>query len=126
MACISICSNMSKGFDSARIGIQRCPSSASTSNELINEINNFLECHCVTSTFARNYTYVEFLEYFTWHANGKFWNTGHGKHNKISRIAHVSQAQGETFYLHMLLHIVKGAKSFSEIRTVAGQEYPTF
>jgi hypothetical protein len=26
----------------------------------------------------------------------------------------------------MLLHIVKGAKSFSEIRIVAGHEYPTF
>jgi hypothetical protein len=26
----------------------------------------------------------------------------------------------------MLLHIVKGAKSFSEIQTIAGHEYPTF
>jgi hypothetical protein len=72
------------------------------------EINN-------TSLDARNYTYTEFSEHFTWHANGKSWNTRREKHNKISRIAHVSPAQGETYYLHMLLHIVKGAKSFSEI-----------
>jgi hypothetical protein len=181
---------VTKGFDSARIGIQSGPSSASTSNEPINEINNFLECCCVvpndsswrllqydihetdpsvewlpvhlpfennavfiedddleevienlrnimtkltswleinvTSPFIRNYTYVEFSEYFTWQADDKFWNTIRGKHNKIIRIAHVSPAQGETFYLRILLHIVKGAKSFSEIRTVARQEYPTF
>jgi hypothetical protein len=83
------------------------------------EINN-------TSLDARNYTYTEFSEHFTWHANGKSWNTRREKHNKISRIAHVSPAQGETYYLHMLLHIVKGAKSFSEIWTIAGHEYPTF
>jgi hypothetical protein len=38
---------VTKGFDSARIGIQSGRSSASTSNEPINEINNFLECCCV-------------------------------------------------------------------------------
>jgi hypothetical protein len=41
---------------------------------------------------ARNYTYIEFLEHFTWHANGKYRNTRCGKHNKISRIAHVNPA----------------------------------
>jgi hypothetical protein len=64
---------------------------------------------------VRNYAYIEFPEDFTWHKNGKCCNTRHGKHNKISQIAHASPAQGEPYYLCMLLHIVKGAKSFSEI-----------
>jgi hypothetical protein len=79
-----------------------------------------------TSPSVRNYMYIEFLEHFTWHVAGKSWNTRRGKHNKISHIAHVNPTQGETYYLCMLLHIVKGAKSFSKIQTVAGHEYPTF
>jgi hypothetical protein len=39
---------VTKGFDCARIGIQRGPSSLDQSNDIVNEINNFLECHCVT------------------------------------------------------------------------------
>jgi hypothetical protein len=181
---------VTKGFDYARFGIQRNPSTGGPSNEPISETNNFLEGRCVTpndgswrllqycihdtdpsvqrlhvhlpsennvvftedndleevienprnmktkltnwleinstSLDARNYMYIEFSEHFTWHADGKCRNTRRGKHNKISCIAHVKPAQGETYYLCMFLHIVKGAKSFLEIRTVAGHEYPTF
>jgi hypothetical protein len=181
---------VTKGFDCAGIGIQRGPSSVDESNDTVNEINNFLECHCVTpndgawrllqydihytdpsveclpthlpfennvvftedddleevldnpnnvrtkltswletnnsNAYAANYTYIEFPEHFTWHADIKYWNTRHGKLNKISRIAHVNPAQGQAYYLCMLLHIVKGAKSFSDIRTVGGHVHPTF
>jgi hypothetical protein len=149
---------ITKGFDSARIEIQRNLSTGASSNEPINEINNFLECCCVTpndgswrllqfdihdtypsverlpvhlpfqnnviftedddleevienprnvrtkliswlkinstSLDAINYTYIEFPEHFTWHADGKSWNTRRGKHNKISRTTHVSPTQG--------------------------------
>jgi hypothetical protein len=181
---------VTKGFDCARIGIQRNPSTSNSSDDIVNEINNFLKCHCVTpndgswrllqfdihytdpsverlpaylpfennviftedddleevlensnnvrtkltswleinssAIFARSYTYIEFSEHFTWHEDGKYWATRHKRHNKISRIAHVSPTQGETYYLRMLLHIVRGPTSFSEIRTVGGHEYPTF
>jgi hypothetical protein len=79
-----------------------------------------------TNASATNYTYIEFSEHFTWHADGKYWNTRRGKHNKISRIAHVNPAQGEAYHLCMLLHIVKGTKSFSDIRIVGGHVHPTF
>jgi hypothetical protein len=39
---------VTKGFDCARIGIQRGPSSSDQSNDIVNEINNFLECRGVT------------------------------------------------------------------------------
>jgi hypothetical protein len=38
----------------------------------------------------------------------------------------VNPALGEAYYLRMLLHIIRGATSFSEIRTVGGHEYPSF
>jgi hypothetical protein len=38
----------------------------------------------------------------------------------------VNPAQGEAYYLRMLLHIIKGATSFSKIRTIGSHEYSTF
>lgn len=62
---------------------------------------------------AREHTYIEFPEYFTWHASGKYWDIRRGCYNKIGRIAHVDPTKGEKYYLRMLLHIVKGPKTFS-------------
>jgi hypothetical protein len=88
----------------------------------------------LTAWFAANreysqaapYTYAEFPEYFTWHGNGKYWAPRKNCHKKIERIAHVCPAQGDVYYLRMLLHIVKGAKSYSDLRTIEGHVYPTF
>ena len=74
---------------------------------------------------AAQFTYAEFPEHFTWHGDGKFWDSRRGS-RKIGRVAHVGPNQGESYYLRMLLHIVKGAKSFSDVRTVEGHRYPTF
>jgi hypothetical protein len=38
----------------------------------------------------------------------------------------VHPSAGECFYLHLLLTIVKGARSWKEIRTFNGVEYPTY
>jgi hypothetical protein len=45
---------------------------------------------------------------------------------KIGRIYYVNPAEGERFYLRMLLMIVKGAKSYEEIRTYNNVVYQTF
>ncbi|XP_040380928.1 uncharacterized protein LOC102712269 isoform X2 [Oryza brachyantha] len=75
---------------------------------------------------AREHTYIEFPQYFTWHSSGKYWDIRRGYHNKIGRIAHVDPTKGEQYYLRMLLHIVKGPKAFSEIRNISGQQHPMF
>lgn len=75
---------------------------------------------------AAAYTYVEFLEYFTWHGDGKHWASRKNHRPKIGRIAHVGPAQGDVYCLRMLLHIIKGAKSYASLRTVKGHTYPTF
>jgi len=94
-------------------------------NNLRTKLTSWLEANNKFPT-AQHYTYIEFPEHFIWHSNGKYWDIRRGSHNKISRIAHVNPTQGDTYYLRMLLHIVKGATSFSEIRTITGHEYPTF
>ena len=92
-----------------------------------NEITKLTSWLKQTRTFhhAAQFTYAEFPEHFTWHGDGKFWDSRRGS-RKIGRVAHVGPNQGESYYLRMLLHIVKGAKSFSDVRTVEGHRYPTF
>jgi hypothetical protein len=76
---------------------------------------------------ARQHTYVEFPEFWTWHGDGKYWKQRSQSHKgKVGRIANVGPNQGEQFYLRILLHVVKGAQSFSDVRTVSGIQYPTF
>ncbi|EEC69243.1 hypothetical protein OsI_38264 [Oryza sativa Indica Group] len=75
---------------------------------------------------ARQLTYIEFPEHWTWHNQGKYWDGRRGSQRRIGRIAYVNPSQGEAYYLRMLLHIVKGPRSFAEIRTISGHEYPTF
>ena len=44
----------------------------------------------------------------------------------VSRIYTVSPREGERYYLRMLLHHVRGATSFKDIRTVDGEECPSY
>jgi hypothetical protein len=74
---------------------------------------------------AREFTYVEFSEYWTWHADGKCWQERRNNRGKIGRLTNISPNEGEVFYLRMLLHIVKGARCYSDLRNVAGHRYPT-
>ncbi|KQJ88344.2 hypothetical protein BRADI_4g17192v3 [Brachypodium distachyon] len=72
--------------------------------------------------------YIEFPEHWTWHSNKdtKYWDVRKGSERKIGRVANVCPAQGELFYLRMLLYVVKGSKSFAEIRTIGNHECPTY
>uniref|UniRef100_I1NKG4 Helitron helicase-like domain-containing protein n=1 Tax=Oryza glaberrima TaxID=4538 RepID=I1NKG4_ORYGL len=48
------------------------------------------------------YTYAEFPEHFTWHADGKYWDYRRGTGN-VGRLANVGPNQGDSYYLRMLL-----------------------
>jgi hypothetical protein len=56
----------------------------------------------------------------------KKWDKRKGSFRKVGCITHASPNQGELYYLRVLLHIVKGPRSFSEIRNIAGTQYPTY
>jgi hypothetical protein len=62
------------------------------SNNVITKLTSWLEINSCTISI-RSYTYIEFPEHFTWHEDGKYWTTRHKRHNKSSRIAHVSPTQ---------------------------------
>ncbi|XP_062202028.1 uncharacterized protein LOC133904555 [Phragmites australis] len=71
------------------------------------------------------FTYTKFFEHFTWYGDGKYWDLCRGSY-KIGRVANVGPNQGESYYLHRLLHVVKGVKSYVDIRTIESHQYPTF
>lgn len=80
----------------------------------------------ITYPLARQYTYLEFPEHWTWHAGGKFWAPRRNDRGKVGRITNVGPNEGEVFYLRMLLHIMKGARDYPELRTISGHQYDTF
>jgi hypothetical protein len=75
---------------------------------------------------ARKHTYQEFPQYFTWKADTKKWRI-RSTSRAIGRMYFVPPTAGERFYLRTLLTVVKGAKSFDDLRRYNSQElYPTF
>ncbi|KAG2596891.1 hypothetical protein PVAP13_5KG209907 [Panicum virgatum] len=74
---------------------------------------------------AKELTYCEFPLKWRWDETNKKWiKRQHGF--KIGRLYYVNPAEGERFYLRMLLMIVKGATSYADLRTYNGTVYETF
>ncbi|CAN1769840.1 hypothetical protein LINPERHAP1_LOCUS11421 [Linum perenne] len=74
---------------------------------------------------ARQYTYVEFPQHYTWVVKDKVWRE-QKKQAAIGRLYYCHHSSGERFYLRMLLHTVRGCTSFEDIKTVHGVQYDTF
>ncbi|XP_071695238.1 uncharacterized protein [Rutidosis leptorrhynchoides] len=75
--------------------------------------------------FARTLTYAKLPKHYVWNQDAKMW-TPRKLRTSIGRIVYSNPAFGERYYLRMLLNIVKGPRSFDEIRTVDGFLHPTF
>ncbi|KAG5531644.1 hypothetical protein RHGRI_026312 [Rhododendron griersonianum] len=71
------------------------------------------------------YTYQEFPQYFVWNKTNNVW-TPRKFGFAIGRMYFVSPNCGEKFYLRLLLTIVKGPKSYKDLRTVDNVVYDTF
>ncbi|XP_019157523.1 PREDICTED: uncharacterized protein LOC109154108 [Ipomoea nil] len=71
-------------------------------------------------------TYIEMPTKFVWKKNIREWHPRKTNRTSIGRIFYVPPASGEIYYLRCLLNIVRGPKSFKDIRTVNGVEYFTF
>ncbi|XP_035837311.1 uncharacterized protein LOC110893612 [Helianthus annuus] len=74
---------------------------------------------------ARNLTYAEIPTKYIWHDDNKVWKT-RLERPAIGRIVYCNPAAGPKYYLRMLLGIVRGPRSFEEIKTVDGIVYETF
>ncbi len=79
----------------------------------------------VLATVARQYTYQEFPQHFVWKAREKRWALRQ-QGFALGRMYFVSPNAGERYYLRLLLTVAKGPKSFADLRTVNGMEYPSF
>ncbi|XP_021744716.1 uncharacterized protein LOC110710693 [Chenopodium quinoa] len=88
----------------------------------------------LTECFAMNaatehglgYLYGEFCEHYTWHQGDKRWKQRVQNRILIGPLAFVFLAEGERFFLRLLLLNVRSPKSFEALRTVDGCLYPTF
>lgn len=76
---------------------------------------------------AREYLYIEFPERHVWLDKENQWKIREkGFGGTIGRIFTISPRQSEKYHLRMLLHHVRGARSFEDLRTVYDIEYATF
>ena len=93
----------------------------------------FALCH--VDNFARTLLYVDVPEYYTW--NNKSWQrrkegavvAGYldvKQAQVLGRVYTISPRQGECFYLHLLLHSIKGPWSFTDLITVNGDPCNSF
>ncbi|XP_021756039.1 uncharacterized protein LOC110721203 isoform X1 [Chenopodium quinoa] len=88
----------------------------------------------LTEFFAMNaasehglgYLYGEFCEHYTWHQSNKIWKQRVQNRISVGRLAFVFPAEGERFFLRLLLLNVRSPTSFEDLRTVNGCVYPTF
>ena len=77
------------------------------------------------SAAGHDLTYCEFPSRYTWDADHKVWNSRR-RGFKLGRLRYVHPGTGETFYLRMLLMVVRGARSYEDVRTYEGTLYATF
>jgi hypothetical protein len=73
---------------------------------------------------ARNYTYQEFPQHFTWKPDRKEWSIRH-RDPAIGRMFFVPPTAGEQFYLRTLLTVVKGATSLRHPHDLSCRLYIT-
>ncbi|XP_052206923.1 uncharacterized protein LOC127811252 [Diospyros lotus] len=74
---------------------------------------------------ARELTYAEFPTKFVWKHEQREW-LPRQRGFSIGRIFYVPPGCGEMYYLRTLLNIVRGPKSYEEIRCVNGVQYDSF
>ncbi|KAL4573550.1 hypothetical protein LXL04_020360 [Taraxacum kok-saghyz] len=74
---------------------------------------------------ARKYLYKEFPTYFTWDSSKRCWNQ-RKKGAMRGRLVSANHAEGERYYLRVLLSHVRGPTCFDDLYTVNNELYPTF
>ena len=76
-------------------------------------------------SYAMKFLYREIPEHYRWISGKKAWQR-RKQRGQVGRIVYAHPAEGERYFLRVLLNHVRGATSFENLRTVAGIMYPTF
>ncbi|OMO57296.1 DNA helicase PIF1, ATP-dependent [Corchorus olitorius] len=74
---------------------------------------------------TRSLLYADFPSHFVWHSSEKTWEPRQ-KCRSIGRVIQINVLAGELYYLRLLLNVVRGPRSYEEIRTVNGILYPRY
>ena len=74
---------------------------------------------------ARKYLYKDFPTYFIWNSSKRCWNQ-RKKGAMRGRLVSANPAEGERYYLRVLLSHVRGPTCFDDLYTVNNELYPTF
>ncbi|KAG0586650.1 hypothetical protein KC19_2G106400, partial [Ceratodon purpureus] len=80
---------------------------------------------CATNENARRLTYQEFPQHYVWKQQESTWKIRE-RSFAISRLYFARPAEGECFYLRLLLTTIAGPRSFEDLRTVNGVVHGTF
>ena len=74
---------------------------------------------------ALKFLYREFLEHYTWNNSKKRWQP-RKRRFQIGRLVYAHPAEGERYYLRVLLNHVRGATSYESLHTVRCVRCSTF
>jgi ATP-dependent DNA helicase PIF1 len=76
---------------------------------------------------AHGILYNDFPEWYTWQPHDKKWQRRKQEYKgQVGQIISANPAEGEHYYLRVLLNHVSGAISYDDLRTVNGVILPTF
>ena len=76
-------------------------------------------------TSGRHLLYSEFPSYYTWNSKDRKWQPRQ-KGRSIGRMYYCSPLAGERYYLRLLLTVVRGPQSFTDLYRHNGIAYPTY
>jgi ATP-dependent DNA helicase PIF1 len=75
---------------------------------------------------TRGILYQDFLEHFTWQSEGKFWQKRKNYVFQVGKVISTHPAEGERYFLCVLLNNIAGATSYEHLRTVDSVLLPSF
>ncbi|XP_010230087.1 uncharacterized protein LOC104581332 [Brachypodium distachyon] len=75
---------------------------------------------------GQKWLYREFPEHYRWISGTKKWQKRRNKRYQIGRLVYAHPAEGERYYLRVLLNDVRGATSFDDLKIVNGRLCGTF
>ncbi|XP_056697313.1 uncharacterized protein [Spinacia oleracea] len=87
------------------------------------QLTEFFRMNAATPD-GTGYTYAEFPEHYKW--EGKEWKKRSNKTVVVGRLTFVAPAEGERYFLRLLLMHVDSPRSFDHLRTVDGYKCATF
>ncbi|KAI3740150.1 hypothetical protein L2E82_30571 [Cichorium intybus] len=98
---------------------------SSQSNPSIQNQNIQVDAHQIKDVSARIYTYKDFPKHFTWDVRSRLWNPREQR-PAIGRLVSANPAEGERYYLRVLLCHISGPTCFEDLYKVNNVRHPTF